>query len=258
MRVEEIPAGTHAAERGALMEKRLSARERSEPEAFLRLRAEAALLGRLDGRVTPRLVAHGEDELGPWLRTAKLPFPTLLARIEAAAPGPLDVAFVESATRAAFAALAELHDASDERGPLAIVHADISPANLVVDDVGAQAFFLDLELAAWRESPARDGAFRGTIAYAAPEIARGEHPTARSDLFSLAAALLHATTGNAPRSGPSLAALLAAAAEQPVLDAGHEALLASRGVGHAAIVACLALDPRRRPGSAREVAARLR
>jgi serine/threonine protein kinase len=208
-------------------------------------------------------VDAGEDERGPWLRTERVPFPVLAHRLEQHAErgvAALETAWVERATRAAFAALAELHEAAAEGGPLLVVHADVSPANLAIDDAGTRAVLLDLELATWRGAPARDGAFRGTVAYCAPEVARGETPTVASDLFALAATLLHAITGAPPRSGPSLAALLASAAERPLFDpAGSAATdLAARGAGHAAIVRCLAHLPNERPASAREVLALMR
>ncbi len=238
-------------------EKRLSTRERAEPEATARLRDEAALLAALGGRVTPALVGHGEDERGPWLRTAKVPFPTLAQRLD---EGPLDVAWIERAVRAAYTALAELHEAADESGALHIVHADLSPANVAVDDTAERVVILDLDLATWRGAATRDGAFRGTVAYAAPEIARGEAPSPASDLFAMAATLLHAITGAPPRSGPSLAALLAVAAEEPLVDAlGRSgdgptaAELAARGPAHAALVRCIAHLPHERPASARDV-----
>lgn len=237
------------------VEKRLTSRELREPEAVARLRSEAALLARLSGHgVTPRLVASGEDALGPWLRVERVLAPTLAERL-ARADGPLDASWIERAASASFAALATLHEATDERGPLHAVHADLSPANVVLDDAAGRVILLDLDLAWWRDGPERrDGAFRGTIAYVAPEVARGERPTPASDLFALAATLLHAATGAAPRSGSSFAALLAAAAETPVLDEAR-ARLAERGPGHAALVACLAHDPVRRPASARQALA---
>lgn len=250
MRVER----THA----EIFEKRLSARERGVPEAIARLRTEATLLRLLGGRVTPTLAEAGDDERGPFLRTERLPFPTLAHRIEA---GAIDPGWLERAACAAFRALADLHDAADDRGPLSIVHADLSPANLAIDDAGARAVFLDLELASWRDAPPRtDGAFRGTVFYCAPEIARGEAPRVESDLFALAASLLHAALGRAPRATetPSLAALIGIAAETPILDGAPEhASLAARGSGHAAMIACLAHDAAARPRTAREVAARL-
>jgi serine/threonine protein kinase len=244
-----------------LFEKRLSARERNEPEASARIRGEADLLAVLGGRVTPRLVDAGEDERGPWLRTEKVPFPTLAHRLEQSTENgsaALDTPWIERATRVAFGALAELHEAADDLGPLHIVHADMSPANVAVDDAGTRAVLLDLDLATWRGAPSRDGAFRGTVAYCAPEIARGEPPTPASDLFALAATLLHAITGTPPRTGGSLAALLANAAERPLLDQRALDVLAGRGVAHAAIGRCLAHLPSDRPASAREVLALLR
>lgn len=258
MKVEAITVPGPDGRPVTLFEKRLLPRERSVPEAAARLRGEAELLGRLGGRVTPRVAAAGEDERGPWLRTERVPFPTLAQRLEHASlagAAALDDPWIERAAFTAFAALAELHDASDDRGPLRVVHADLSPANVAVDDAATRAVFLDLELASWRGSAARDGAFRGTVAYCAPEIARGETPTVASDLFALAATFLHALTGAPPRVGPSLAAVLGAAAERPLLEerAAARSELAARGRAHAAIVRCVAHLPNERPASAREV-----
>lgn len=238
-----------------VLEKRLSSRERGEPEAVARLRQEAALLAavreRLGGRVVPRLVDAGEDARGPWLRLERLTSPTLAAHVTRRG-GPHDAAWVERAFPAVLSALAELHEAEDAAGPLAIVHGDPSPANVVVAEDGAAAALLDLDLAIWRGSAPRDGAFRGTIAYAAPEVARGALPDTRADLFGVAASVLHAVTGDVPRRAASYAALLALAAESEVLDAASARALAARGPAHAALVACLAFDPAARPRSARE------
>ena len=241
------------------VEKRLSAREKGEPEAIARLRSEAALLARLSGLgVTPRLLESGEDARGPWHRVERVPFPTLAERL-ARAGGPLDPSWIERAIRAAFGALATLHEAADASGPLLVVHADLSPANIAIDDTGTRAVLLDLDLAWWREGPARlDGTFRGTVAYVAPEVARGERPTPQSDLFALAATFLHAVTGAPPRVGSTFAALLAMAPEAPQLGHEHEHArerLAARGPGHAAVIACLAQAPADRPASARAVLA---
>ncbi len=259
MRVEEILQRS-SPDQGettlAMVEKPLSTRERVEPEAGARLRGEAALLAALGGRVTPRLLDAGEDDAGPWLRMEKIAFPTLAWRLEQSAARPLDVAWIERAARAAFDALIYLHEASDDAGPLRIVHADLSPANLAIDDSGTRVVLLDFDLACWRGAPTRDGAFRGTVAYSAPEVARGEQPTVVSDLFSLAASFLHAATGLPPRDGPSLAAVLAKAGDEALLlDTGvpAKADLAARGPAHAALVRCLAHDPTERPRSAREV-----
>lgn len=227
----------------AFIEKRLSPRTLREAEAIARLRAEASLLRLLGGRVTPRLLEEGEDERGPFFRVERIAMPTLAERLEAAG-GPLDAAWIERAFAAAMNALAVLHE-----GEPAVVHADLSPSNLAVADDGARVVLLDLELACWRDAPPRDGAFRGTLAYAAPEVARGEPPTPRSDLFSLAAVFLHAATGTLPREARTFAATLALAAERPLLEERHRAL-AARGPAHRAMLACLAHDAGERPASA--------
>jgi serine/threonine protein kinase len=224
------------------VEKRLSTRARDDAEAVARFRAEAELLRILGGRVTPRLVESGEDERGPFLRMENVGLPTLGERMNAA----LDPAFIDRAFLTALGAIGALHE-----GEPPVVHADLSPSNIAVSDDGTRIVILDLGLAYWHGAPPRDGAFRGTIAYAAPEVARGELPTARSDLFSLAASFLHAATGAHPHEERSFAAALTAVAEIPLLDDRYLAL-ATRGPGHAALIRCLAHDPVSRPASARE------
>ena len=235
------------------VEKRLTPRERTEPEALARLASEARLLRRLGPLgVTPRLLAQGTGDAGPWLRTERVDAPTLRERLEQRCE-TLAPDWIERAMRASLLALATLHEARDENGALEVVHADLSPSNLAIDDFAARAFVLDLDLAWWREGPRpRDGAFRGTIRYAAPELARGEPPTVRSDLFALGAVLLHAATGLPPREGSSFAAMLANAAEVPILrpELKH---LAHRGPYHAAMLACLRHEPAERPSSARSL-----
>lgn len=226
------------------LEKRLSPRERAVPEAENRLISEALLLQKLGSLgVTPRLLAHGRDDRGPWHRVERVRMRTLAERAER---GPSDAAWVARAAAAVLSALATLHEATDEMGPLGVIHADLSPSNIAVDDAGEHAVLLDLDLAHWRESaPPNDGAFRGTIGYVAPEVARGEPPTVKSDLFSAGASLLHALTGTRPRPGDSFPALLAMAAETPIAVPAQTPDLVRK---------CLAFDPNLRPASAREAA----
>lgn len=226
------------------LEKRLSSRERIEPEAEKRLISEALLLQKLARLgVTPRLLAHGRDARGPWHRVERIRMPTLAERIER---GPSPAQWVERAANAVLRALSALHEAADEAGPLLVVHADPSPSNIAIDDAAEQVVLLDFDLAWWRESaPPADGAFRGTIGYVAPEVARGERPSVKSDLFSVSASLLHALTGERPRPGDSFPALLAMAAEEPLSLPAHLPEVLRR---------CLAFDPNLRPASAKEAA----
>lgn len=221
-----------------VVEKRLDPRLRGDAVARERLRSEGAWLAHLQSTaVVPRLVARGEDDGGPFVVTEALDatFATLADRVArggAYAVNPLP----------AFEALALVHEAG-------VVHADLSPANVAVADDG-RVVLLDFGLAVGIGAPTdRDGAFVGTIGYAAPEVARGDAPTVASDLFSLAACLVFACTGRRPRAATSLAAAIVEAAETPI---------APPGALPAVVATCLALDPGARPPSARSVIAVLK
>lgn len=246
MRVEHLTDPGH----GPVI-KRLTSRELGEPEAWARLAREGDILEALGGRVTPRVRARGQDARGPFVELERIPFPTLAEHLERAA-GPLDAAFVARVLRAALEALAVVHEHE-----LGVVHGDVAPANLVVWPDGARVVLLDFDLALTRTSPDPDGAFRGTLRYAAPEVARGERPDTRSDLFGLGATMLHAVTGHAPRGATSFPALLAEVAEEPILTEQAAQALAATSPAGAALVACLAHERTQRPPSARAVLARL-
>jgi serine/threonine protein kinase len=228
-------------------------------EASAMLAREARLLEAIAGHGAPELLERGDGIVV--MRDTAMPTlaESVLATGNLRAPGACDVA---RASRALFAALAALHDASDARGPLHVVHGDVTPANAFLAPDASRALLADLGLASWRDgSPPHDGAFRGSLLHCAPEVARGERPTARADLFALAASLLHVVTGVAPRGhapdgNAGAAALLAAAAERPVeaYDALPPARRAQLGA-HVldALRACLAFDPAARPARAADL-----
>jgi serine/threonine-protein kinase len=242
--------------------KRLTSRARTDEAAVQALRDEAALLAALDGRAAPRLRAEGEDDRGPFVVMERVPGVALLEAFAGHGGAVTPLAF-DNIARAAFGALAVVHEAADARGPLGIVHADLSPRNVLVDAItGApRVTVVDFGLSHWRDAramPAAAGAYRGTARYAAPEAARGEAIDPRADLFSLAASLLHAATGHAPRAGLDGAALLVAAGEVPLdLTAAFATapFAAERPAWRARLAACLAFAPDARPRSAREVCA---
>jgi serine/threonine protein kinase len=208
------------------------------------LAREAEILHALRGRGAPLLVDRGEG----FLVMHHVALPPLAAMGRAASPPWPRIA------RAAMAALAAVHEADDDAGALLVVHADVAPSNVLVAGDGSAAFLADFGLARWRGGgPPEDGAFRGSLSYAAPEVARGARPTQRSDLFALAAAILHACTGIEPRAARTAAARLAEAAEQPMRTYDDAALPFSPGAAADALRACLAFDPAARPARARDV-----
>ena len=153
--------------------------------------------------------------------------------------------------RAAIAGLAEVHGARDANGPLQVVHGDLSPANVLVGPRGV--VLVDFGLASWRGAPPlRDGVFRGTLPYAAPEVARGEPFDASADRFALAASLLFVATEGTPLHPVTTSpAVLLVEAGTHALDASHPwRALAPRLFDpelSAWLLRCLAFDPRERP-----------
>jgi serine/threonine protein kinase len=208
--------------------KRLGRRMRSEPAMWDVLRREAEILRVLDGRGAPRLEASGDDGHGPFV---------VMERIEGAPKleEAIDGATLDAADeRRVWAALAEVHAAG-------VVHGDVSPPNVLF--TASKAVLVDFGFARFvQDARIYEG---GTALYFAPEVARGELRDMRSDVFSLAAVILHGRTHVPPRRQTSLPPLL--------IEAGSEAISAPPDLS-----ACLAFDPAARPADARAVLAALR
>jgi serine/threonine protein kinase len=97
-----------------------------------------------------------------------------------------------------------------------IVHRDITPRNILIQEVDKVAKLGDLMLAkALEGTPAeqitRPGELIGDVRYMSPERARGSSGTVdgRSDLYSLGATLYHVLTGRPPLEGDGLVDTLA-------------------------------------------------
>jgi serine/threonine protein kinase/formylglycine-generating enzyme required for sulfatase activity len=80
-----------------------------------------------------------------------------------------------------------------------VVHRDVKPANILMDQTG-RAFITDFGIALKNEELGRDSSIIGTLAYMSPEQIRGEGHLVdgRSDIFSLGVVFYELLTGKRP------------------------------------------------------------
>jgi tRNA A-37 threonylcarbamoyl transferase component Bud32 len=147
------------------------------------------------------------------------------------------------------------HHARDADGaPLALVHRDIGPRNIVVTPHGcAKVLDFGIARARGRARTTRAGHVRGTLVYMAPEQLEGDAVTFAVDLYGVAAVLWECLTGTIPFDAES-----EGATTKRILD--HDIRPPSSLVDDlpraldAAIMRGLARDPDARFGTALEMA----
>ena len=160
-----------------------AARKRFEREG----RAVAAVS---DDHVVP-IYAVSEFRGLPYIVMKYIPGVSLLQRIEK--DGPLDTCEVTRIGLQVAKALSAAHDQG-------IVHRDVKPANVLLENTVDRAMVTDFGLArvADEASMTRSGTIAGTPQYMSPEQAQGETVDPRSDLFSLGSLMYAACTARPP------------------------------------------------------------
>ncbi len=130
-----------------------------------------------------------EDDL-PWIVMEYLPSRSLAALVEER--GPLSPAEAARIGEKVATALAAAH----AKG---IVHRDVKPGNVLIGHDGAVKLTdFGISRATGDITITEAGALAGTPAYLAPEVARGDQPDTRSDVFSLGATLYAAIENRSP------------------------------------------------------------
>ncbi len=93
------------------------------------------------------------------------------------------------------------HERKDEGGlPLAIVHRDVSPQNVLIS-YGGVVKIADFGIASANLFREEAGVLKGKFSYMSPEQARGEKVDRRSDIYSLGVVLYEMLTGRSPYGG---------------------------------------------------------
>ena len=150
--------------------------------------------------------------------------------------------------------LADALDAAHGRG---LVHRDVKPSNVLIDDPGGREhpYLADFGLtqSAAHRGPA-DGGLMGTIDYVAPEQVRGEQVDGRADQYALACLIFECLTGTLPfQHKTDLETVFAHLEEPPPAASSHRSELPS-GIDEV-LARGMAKDPSERFGSCSELVA---
>ena len=133
-----------------------------------------------------------------------------------------------------------------ERG---VIHRDIKPQNVLIDDYGSPKLTdFGIARALDADHSTSTGSYLGTALYSSPEQLRGEGITPKSDIYSLGATLYHAAVGEPPFSGDPLQVATQQVAKPPTPPRARGAAVGERL--DALILRCLAKDPAERPDAA--------
>ncbi len=171
--------------------------EQSHETDRLRLIREARITAqfRHEHAVIVHAVAYPDDG-PPYLVMEYVLGRTLAQLIDSAdRPGPRMIATL----------MAEVADALDAAHAAGLVHRDVKPSNILIDDRTGRAKITDFGLARTETGPSslsREGILAGTPTYMSPEQARGDALVdARADVYGLGATLYQALTGVTPYRG---------------------------------------------------------
>jgi len=154
--------------------------------------------------------------------------------------------------------LSDAASALDAAHAAGVVHRDVKPANLLLDDRGhVRVADFGIASAAGLDSFTQTGTVLGTAGYLAPEQARGERATAATDLYALGVVAFELLTGRRPFRADTATAEAAAHIHAPVPSL-HEANPSLPPELDPVFARALAKDPAARYASSAEFVADLR
>lgn len=186
------------------------------------------------------IIEAGEDDGRPYLAARFVAGGSLAARI--AESGPLSVGETLAVAAEVGAGLDALHTAG-------LVHRDVKPSNVMLDEEGA-ALLCDYGLAKGRAYTVltRPGQVMGTLDYLAPELIRTGQAGTASDVYALGCVVYECLAGSPPFGGLNAFQVGAAHLEEEPPDPCARRSDAPPSLSWA-VLRALEKDPARRPNT---------
>ena len=186
----------------------------SDSDQLERFRREARAVAQLSHPHIVGVIDAGEDDGRPYIVFEYVEGETLKERIRRNGRLPITeaVAYAIEIARALGAAHAR-H----------IVHRDVKPQNVLIDEEGS-AKVTDFGIARTldEEGLTADGRVLGTTDYVSPEQALGQPVTGQSDLYSLGVVLYEMLTGEVPFKGENQVAVAMKHVREEIPDVQHK------------------------------------
>lgn len=160
-----------------------------DPVAAERLRREVAALQAVRHPAVPRIIDAELDGNDTFVVFEFIPGDSLADAV--ASRGPLAGTDLADMAERIAGALEAAHAAG-------VVHRDVTPANVMMSPDGAVLIDFGLSHRGDDERLTREGLVSGTAGYVAPEVIDGADPGPGADIWSWAATVAFAATGQAP------------------------------------------------------------
>ncbi|MBX7194999.1 MAG: protein kinase [Sandaracinaceae bacterium] len=183
--------------------KRILAEHAASPEFVKAFQEEAKLAMRLVHPHIAQLYDFGQSEGAWWMSLELVGGGDLRSFLkELGQPLPLDLALVLAIDLAS--ALEYAHGLVVEGRPANLVHRDVSPSNVLIDEQG-NFKLVDFGIAksSLSGSDTTTGKIKGKACYMAPEQGHGRKLDQRADLWALGVVLFEALSGERPFEGAS-------------------------------------------------------
>ncbi|MFC9699321.1 protein kinase [Streptomyces sp. NPDC056943] len=162
----------------------------ADAEFRTRFRQEVRAARRVSGAFTAPVVDADPDAARPWMATTYVPGQTLRSRVES--EGPLSGAELRRLAVGLVEALRDMHQ-------VRVIHRDLKPDNVLLTEDGPRVIDFGISRAADHQTLTVTGRILGTPPFMSPEQLSTPHRvTPASDVFSLGAVLVYATTGRGP------------------------------------------------------------